>query len=142
MPIIVFPHTFHDGVGEQASGVQVMDNFNAVLAAIEKPEAWKKVSSLGYTNSWIDEAPTPGEYRKMPWGDVQLRGAIKSGASSTAAFTLPAGYRPLVVTSLIVAAGGGLGYLQVNTSGAVVPASLSGGNVTVYCHLESFFSTE
>jgi|SRR5215831_8549016 len=142
MPIIVFPHTFHDGVGEQASGVQVMDNFNAVLAAIEKAEAWKKLSALGYTNSWVDIVATPGEYRKMPWGDVQLRGGIQSGGNSTAAFTLPAGYRPPRETTPTVAAGGGLGYLQIQASGIVAPTSLSGGNVTVYCHLESFFSTE
>jgi hypothetical protein len=30
-----YPHTFQDGVGQVASGAQVMDNFNAAKAAIE-----------------------------------------------------------------------------------------------------------
>lgn len=39
MAPITFPHTFHDNVGETASGVQVMDNFNTLKAAIEALEA-------------------------------------------------------------------------------------------------------
>ena len=35
MPLISFPHTFHDGVGEVASGVQVMENLEALRTALE-----------------------------------------------------------------------------------------------------------
>jgi hypothetical protein len=34
MALIVLPHTFADGPGNTASGVQVMDNLNAILAAL------------------------------------------------------------------------------------------------------------
>jgi hypothetical protein len=36
---VVYPHTFHDGVNEQASGSQVMDNFIAIKNALEALEA-------------------------------------------------------------------------------------------------------
>ncbi len=36
---LVLPHTFHDGVGETASGVQVMDNLNTLKGAIEGLES-------------------------------------------------------------------------------------------------------
>ena len=35
-----------------------------------------------------------GEYRKNPWGNVELRGLIAGGTSDTVAFVLPEGYRP------------------------------------------------
>jgi hypothetical protein len=35
---VILPHTFHDGTGEVISGVQVMDNLNALKAAVETVE--------------------------------------------------------------------------------------------------------
>lgn len=141
MPI-TWPHTFHDGVGEQASGAQVMDNLNAL-----QPTAWKRISTLGYLNGWVDAEATRalGEYRKLPNGDVEMRGAIKSGPNSSVAFTLPPEYRPAnpnIEPTPLVAAGGGLAYLSILSTGNVVPANLVGGNVTTYCHLDCSFSTE
>jgi hypothetical protein len=39
MPPITLPHTFRDGVGEQASGAQVMDNFNALRTPLEAAQS-------------------------------------------------------------------------------------------------------
>jgi len=38
MPAWSYPHTFHDAVAEQASGVQVMDNFTAAREKVEGTE--------------------------------------------------------------------------------------------------------
>jgi hypothetical protein len=54
MPPIALPHTFHDGVGEQASGAQVMDNFNAIKAPVEALQNLEG-AGVGYSQSvWND----------------------------------------------------------------------------------------
>lgn len=82
------------------------------------------------TNSWVNlGAPyeTAG-YLKDRFGFVHLKGAISTGASSTTAFTLPAGYRPgatgyyPVVTSSFV-----FGALYIDTSGLVQPNGANSG---------------
>jgi hypothetical protein len=62
-------------------------------------DTWHTVGGAGepaFTNSWTNEgAPYhSAAFRKYPNGRVALRGAIQSGTLSTAAFTLPVGYRP------------------------------------------------
>jgi hypothetical protein len=99
-----------------------------------------------FQNSWVaydvNNAP---RFRKSPDGKVRLAGLIKSGASGTVAFTLPAGYRPAgseSVTFPVVAGAPALGYIQVAPSGAVTPVNLT-GNVTTYCYLDGIeFDTE
>lgn len=80
-------------------------------------EAWHSVGGAGepaFTNSWVnfDATTTPGaQFRKTPWGDVQLRGLIKSGTLGTDAFTLPVGYRPVLST--------GEEFMLINSNGTV-----------------------
>jgi hypothetical protein len=113
---------------------------------VAKPEAWKRISTLGYQNSWGDyEANRPGEYRKNPFGNVELRGLIRNGANGTVAFTLPVGYRAKAGTNIlpIVSCNGGVAQLTCESTGAVVPVNAtSGANVTVWCYLDAQFSTE
>jgi hypothetical protein len=59
------------------------------------PEGWQSPTLLnGWTN--FGSAQADAGYRKLPWGDVQLRGVIKGGTMTggTALFSLPSGYRP------------------------------------------------
>jgi hypothetical protein len=81
------------------SGTQTLTNKTLTSPTIATPtvtvEAW---TALSYSNSWVNYGssnPTAG-YRKLPDGNVQMRGAIKNGTTSdgTTAFTLPSGYRP------------------------------------------------
>lgn len=46
---IVIPNIFQDGVGQIASGAQVNENFEVVVAAIEAEEARNAVASNKYT---------------------------------------------------------------------------------------------
>jgi len=61
-------------------------------------------------NSWANYLPGTYEvagYLKDPLGFVHLRGSIKSGASGSTAFVLPAGYRPVAGMQVPIVANGG-----------------------------------
>jgi hypothetical protein len=64
-------------------------------------DPWHTVNAAGepaFQNSYnnYDAANYPAAaFRKDPLGKVQLRGLLTTGTASAAAFTLPAGYRPL-----------------------------------------------
>lgn len=62
------------------------------LETLTAPSAWTAVS---FQNSWVNygSGTQEVEYRKI--GDVvHLRGKMKDGTVTAAAFTMPAGYRP------------------------------------------------
>lgn len=82
------------------------------------PNAW----ALGSLNSpWFDQnvALLTGQvaYRRELSGQVRLRGAVGGGASATAIFTLPSGYRP--ANTLIIA------NVTIATSGAITATGTS-----------------
>jgi hypothetical protein len=87
------------------------------------PPAWT-APTLG--NSWADYGLgySAAGYYKDAAGTVRLQGAIKSGTVGAAAFTLPAGSRPLALQAYAVPTGAGLA-----TYGAVIVAA--DGTVTV-----------
>jgi hypothetical protein len=98
------------------------------------PPAWT-APTLG--NSWVDYGLgySAAGYYKDATGAVHLQGAIKSGTVGAAAFTLPAGYRPLGSNAYAVPSGAGpaFGVVVVAADGTVsvtvgsnVFASLSG----------------
>lgn len=101
-------------LNEHANGFRVWgDNVNGGGYALSNftvtLEAWL---ALSLQNSWVSfgtdafgDWGTPS-YRKDPAGRVYLRGRIKNGTvtSGTITFTLPTGYRPPVVLSLIISA--------------------------------------
>ena len=73
MSSFTYPHNFHDGVGETASGVQVMDNFNAVQAALEVASGFKvrRTNASGGDNRrpWrATKRFSPVHSETKPWG--------------------------------------------------------------------------
>ena len=77
-------------------------------------------------NSWVNQGGAGvavAGYLKDPLGFVHLKGRIKSGANGTAAFVLPAGYRP-----------GATDYYSVIEGGVLLAAAVidSAGNVSVF----------
>jgi hypothetical protein len=74
------------------------------------------------TNSWVNYggAQEPAGYRKDASGFVHLRGFIKNGSVSAAAFTLPAGYRPAYDVYAPVVSSGAFGYCIVTQAGLVM----------------------
>jgi hypothetical protein len=98
---------------------------NALLDLNPKLPAW---ISPTFTNSWVDAGSTA--YTKDHMNCVTLRSVISSGTMSTAAFTLPVGYRPVVQESFVVNSNAGLGIVTIFTNGAVTP--VAGNNAYVY----------
>lgn len=74
-------------------------------------------------NAWVNfgGGAQVAQYRKV--GDnVQVRGLIKSGATGTVAFTLPAGFRPPAQATFTCSADGGFSTVGVEADGDVVPS--------------------
>lgn len=95
-----------------------------------------------YQNSWASfDADRALKYAKDEKGTVTLRGTIKGGTVGTATpvMTLPAGFRPLESSlSIPITVSGGIGELQIQSSGAVSIASASYGaspNPTTQAHI-------
>jgi hypothetical protein len=112
------------------------------------PEAWKPLGALGYTNGWsnYEAGAQVGEYRKDPFGNVVLRGAVKGGASGSVAFVLPVGYRPRAGVKPVLpsVANGGMANINITAAGEVTLNNLTtGASVTTFVFLDGFrFSTE
>jgi hypothetical protein len=88
-------------------------------------EAW---TNLTLVNSWVSYGgtfATPG-YRKNNFGEVELRGMVKSGVTTngTVIATLPAGYRPTSDKAYSVICNNGtadvIGYISISTGGSII----------------------
>jgi hypothetical protein len=92
-------------------------------------EGWHDIgSTIGYQNSWanVGGAYQTGRYMKDAAGFVHLSGPITGGTIGSAAFTLPAGYRP--AGRLIFAANStGVTRIDVAANGQVIPYTGSNG---------------
>lgn len=101
------------------------------------PTAWTNVTV--FTNSWVSYGAgyTP-QYRKV--GDeVQMRGLMKLGSISVAAFTLPVGFRPAYEETFPQMSNGAFGAVSVAVSGVVTPQPPTN---TAYVYLSGIrFST-
>lgn len=78
-----------------------------------------------FSGTWVNEGTTyndAGYYRERG-GRVHLKGVIKSGTINTTAFTLPTGYRPSRRQIFIANTNTGIGRLDVDTNGNVIPVS-------------------
>lgn len=76
-----------------------------------------------FTNSWVDFGGTcPAAGFRLVGTRVVLRGAIKSGTINTAAFTLPAGYRPTGSVTFAVNSNGSYGAATITSAGVFTPA--------------------
>ena len=85
------------------------------------------------TNSWVNfGAPyNPAGYFKDPFGIVHLRGTIKSGTMSAAAFTLPVGYRPPNRERFSNVSNALFGAFEAREDGTVVPIVGSNGDFCI-----------
>jgi hypothetical protein len=96
-------------------------------------------ASIGFTNSW-DSAGSPyanAGFYKDPFGRVWFAGAIDSGASGNAAFTLPVGFRPkgtILVPVVTLGTSPSNPHLVITSAGVVTP---TGVGTTPIVSLES-----
>jgi hypothetical protein len=89
------------------------------------------------TNSWVDYggSEATAAYFKDQFGVVHLKGSIKSGTFSAAAFNLPAGYRPAQNRNFGTVSNNAFGYVNVSLNGNVTPVVGS----TVYLSLDGIY---
>lgn len=97
--------------------------FAMILAGLYKivQQAWI-APTLG--NSWVNFDAVnynPAGYFKDTLGIVHLKGIIKDGTITSAAFTLPVGYRPPKIEWHAVMSNGAFGYCTVSSDGQVIP---------------------
>lgn len=89
-----------------------------------------------FTNSWdnVGGSYYNAGYLKDAWNKVFLRGRIDTGASGSAAFTLPEEFRPNGTIQFICAgtAGGSpaVAYVSITSSGVLTP-TISGAGIEV-----------
>jgi hypothetical protein len=112
-------------------------------AVITPSDAFHIVGAAGepaYKNAWTALDTRGARFRKYKDGIVRLSGAMNVGTISTAAFTLPSGYRPAVEGYYPVIANGVHGGVIVGVNGDVIPfAPMAAG----YCFVAGIqFDTE
>src|SRR5438552_1460727 len=129
MPNFTFPRTFHDGTGEVASGVQVMENFTVLKEHIETLEtgqtgAWTIYESLSAKLEESAAFATVRVRKELGATVARLRGVLVVKAGETLspgelALTLPAGFRPTgKAVGLVASAGGGASTrVEIGTDG-------------------------
>lgn len=80
-----------------------------------------------FTNSWVNYGSpySNAGYIMRPDGWVALIGVIKSGTLGSSAFTLPPGFRPSKLQSLLTLSNGAAGRVDIGADGTVTPISPS-----------------
>lgn len=86
-----------------------------------------------FLNAWVaygagENAPS---YMKDAAGWVSVQGVIKSGATGTNAFNLPAGYRPANTIRVPITTSGGIGIAEISSGGNVAIQLTTGTNALV-----------
>jgi hypothetical protein len=108
--------------------------FAAFATGGASASAWNEVAStVGFTNGWTNFGSVYGTaaFRFDADGTVRLRGLIKSGTLNTAAFTLPAGFRPPSSRLFVAWANATLASVEIDPSGAVIPNGGSNLSMTL-----------
>lgn len=92
---------------------------------------WTSVS--GFTNSWTSNAaPQVARYR-LVGSMVTMQGSIGAGTLNTAAFTLPAGYRPTETVVFVTDSNAAFGRFSITAAGVVMPITGATTNVQMCC---------
>ena len=103
------------------------------LKANKVQEAWITPTLI---NGWVsfggaEDGPT---YYKDDFGNVKLRGVVKSGTLSVSMFKLPIGYRPAKNKYFAVISNNVPGFVLIDPSGGVIPLA---GTSNVFVALDS-----
>lgn len=100
------------------------------VAASAPLEQWNAPT---LTNSWVNYGGSfnPAGYWRDPFSLVHLRGTMKSGTIGSAAFTLPAGYRPANTELHAVTSNSAFARIVIDGGGVVTPDIGSNVNVSI-----------
>lgn len=134
--------TLEGYLGELASRIAILERAQLLATPIY---VGITAGAPAFTNSWVNfDGNSPPTHRSAFFykdrGRIRLGGAIKTGASGTSAFTLPAGYRPLAQTDdstvFPAFASGGIAQVAVRAGGAVVPTNVGATAVATFVFLD------
>ncbi|RYZ37446.1 MAG: hypothetical protein EOO71_27945 [Myxococcaceae bacterium] len=97
---------------------------SARVVTQSRPQDYQ-LAALIPASGWVATGFPRGnpKYYKNSAGDVVLGGSIKNGSLGSAAFNLPAGYRPLDELHLPVVSNTGFGRIHITADGNVTPMS-------------------
>lgn len=104
---------------------------------------WNDVAAgVGFQNSWVNFGSGFYNAAYAKAGTLTtVRGTIKNGTNSAAAFTLPSGYRPLSILYFPAVIAGVTGVVQVSPNGEVIPINTTSSS-TLYATLNFSFYAE
>ena len=107
-----------------------------VSQQVIKEDIWHEVGTAGepaFANSWVNYSTAYNScaFMKDALGFVHLKGLMKSGTVGLAAFTLPAGYRPIKGNIFASNGAGAYASVYVNTTGTVVPTVGNNGFIAI-----------
>lgn len=102
-------------------------------------EEWHEIGSgggePGFGGTWVNFgiSDASAAFYKDPWGVVHIKGLIKSGTITTAAFTLPVGYRPPLDSYFASYSNGAFGGFSISSSGVLIPQVGSNVSFSIEC---------
>lgn len=126
----------YDGEDPVATAARVRAGAYAMLRALERGPAWEVVTLGSGWSSYLS-AGTP-QYRRDPFGYLEMRGGVFGGTVGTPITTLPGPVLPKQPALFVVPAfgGAGTGQLQIDPStGALTLTALGTGASTAFISL-------
>lgn len=124
-----------------------LEDVSARTAALERrgfTEDWHTVGGAGepaFQNSWVNHVAAgngPAQFRRLPTGEVVMRGIIKDGTVLATIFTLPSTYYPPYTARFAIVSTNAFGFLSVDTAGIVI--LLAGTNTYISLDQVRFFA--
>ncbi|UYL93929.1 putative tail fiber protein [Geobacillus phage vB_GthS_PK3.5] len=108
--------------GPNAKGSIYTDEDGIVIEGVEQVRTWRGWIAPTLLNGWSNfgSGYERAAYYKDALGFIRLKGVIKGGTMGAAAFVLPIGYRPPARKMFAVATSGGMGRVDIDTSGNVI----------------------
>jgi hypothetical protein len=106
--------------------------------------AYAMYRALLVTMPWVDFVPGGGwsiysaihtqpQYRRLPWGDWEIRGFLAGGSIPGTILTLPVEARPRYATNLPCLCNAGSARIEINSAGAV---SVQAGDDNAFLSLD------
>ena len=133
--------------GQLATTIDVSSAEAAIAGALDAAqggistgalEDWHEIGATdepAFANSWVNfgAGQVTAAFRKLPTGEVYMKGFLKDGTITSEAFTLPVGYRPAANIGFAVRSNALFGIVIITSAGLVIPNVGSNVNFEVSC---------
>lgn len=95
------------------------------------PDPFRTVSDADMTNGWVNYSSIPFRYAKHAGGLVELHLLLKDGVIGSAAFILPAPFRPAYDITVPAVSAGAFGAVFIGANGEVNPSVGSNASIGI-----------